>query len=182
MKLSKKAIISIVSISIIFILSLIIFSMYINISNNEIRLRQRIHAQQKANEAVFDNMWKILQQQAQVTDQYKESFMKIYPDLIRGRYSQGDGSLMKWITESNPNFDVKLYDRLMINIEAQRNIFTNNQKMLIDMKREHDIMLTVFPNNIFIGGRERIPIKVITSEKTEQVFNNGKENEINLFK
>ena len=54
-------------------------------------------------------MRKVLKQKAQVTDEYKSAFESIYPKLIEGRYSKGDGSLMKWIKESNPNFDVSLY-------------------------------------------------------------------------
>lgn len=155
---------------------------YFSVSNAEISLRERIEAQQESNEAVFDNTWKIIQQQAQVADEYKNAFQDIYPDLISGRYDQGDGSLMKWIQESNPNFDTKLYDRLMQSIEAQRNKFTNGQNKLIDLKREHDTMLKKFPYSIILTGREEMDIKIITSTKTEETFESRKEEDINLFK
>jgi len=158
--------------------------MYFTISNHEVQLRNSILAQQKANTVVFDNTWKIIKQQAGVTDQYKDSFKEIYTQIFSERYgtqNERAGALMSWITEQNPQFDTKLYSQLMTSIEAQRTIFTTNQKKLIDLKREHDTYLEVFPNWLFIGGRSKINIKIVTSEKTEQVFQEGQENDINLF-
>ena len=73
------------------------FGMYVSYNNREVNLRNLAEAQRGNIENVYDKMWKILQQKAQVTDEYKEAFREIYPQLIEGRYSQGDGSLMKWI-------------------------------------------------------------------------------------
>ena len=92
---------------------------YFHYNNQEISLRQQSEAQRGKIEGVHDKMWKVLQQKAQVTDEYKSAFESIYPKLIEGRYSKGDGSLMKWIKESNPNFDVSLYKDLMQSIEIQ---------------------------------------------------------------
>ena len=46
------------------------------------------------------------------------------------------------------------------------------QKELIDLKREHDLLLTRFPSNIFLAmlGKSKIDITVVTSTKTEKVF------------
>ena len=68
-----------------------------------------------------------------MTDEYKEAFREIYPQLIEGRYSQGDGSLMKWIQESNPNFDTSLYKDLMNSIEVERTYFAAEQKKMLDI-------------------------------------------------
>lgn len=68
---------------------------YFHYNNQEISLRQQSEAQRGKIEGVHDKMWKVLQQKAQVTDEYKSSFESIYPKLIEGRYSKGDGSLMK---------------------------------------------------------------------------------------
>jgi hypothetical protein len=88
---------------------IIISVLWISASNKEIRLRSKITAQKQVCEAYYDKLWKVISQKAQVAEQYKKTFKEIYPQLIAGRYgSEKGGSLMKWITESNPNFDVSL--------------------------------------------------------------------------
>jgi hypothetical protein len=155
---------------------------YFSISNTEIKLRQKVVAQQQVNKTVFDNTWKIISQQAEVSEQYKESFAKIYPKLMDGRYGNTrGGALMSWIQESNPNFDVSLYSKLMTTIEAQRSIFTMEQKKLIDLGREHTVYISTFPNTIFIGNRGEIKLNIVTSDKTEKSFETGQDNEVRLF-
>jgi len=78
-----------------------LFMMNISYDNQEIELRVDAQAQEKKCEAYFDKMWKILKQKAQVTDQYKDAFKDIYIGIMEGRYSKGDGTLMKWIQENN---------------------------------------------------------------------------------
>lgn len=163
-------------------IGLVIFLMYASYSNAEVRLRNQVLAQQKNNEAVFDNTWKIIQQQAGVTSEHKDSFRAIYTDIMNARYSKGDGTLMKFIKESNPNFDSSLFKKLMTSIEAQRTVFTREQTKLIDLKREHDNLLQTIPSSFFVGGRPAIDIKIVTSGKTTQSFATGEDNDVDLFK
>jgi len=165
-------------------IGLSLFLYDISIDNQEIELRTTIEAQQKKCETYFDKMWKILQEKAGVTDQYKDAFKEIYPKLMAGRYSgQSDGSLMKWVQESNPTFDVSLYKDLMNSIEAQREGYNNEQNTLIDMKAQHDIFLKKSPSKWFIdNGIKPIDIKIITSSKTDAVYATGKEDDVDLFK
>lgn len=133
-------------------------------------------------EAYFDKMWKILKQKAGVTDQYKQAFSEIYPKLIEGRYSKGDGSLMKWITESNPQFDASMYKDLMKSIEIERNGFFNEQSVLIDMQREHAVYIKKVPNRWFLSSNLKpVEIKIITSGATKETYRTGEENDIDLF-
>lgn len=164
------------------VVGIVIFSMNISIENQEIDLRETTIAQNKKCEAYFDKMWKILKQKAGVTDQYKEAFKDIYPKLIEGRYSQGDGSLMKWVQESNPTFDASMYKDLMKSIEVERTGFFNEQATLIDMQREHKVYLQKTPNRWFLADNLKpVDIKVITSSNTDQVYKTGKEDDIELF-
>jgi hypothetical protein len=175
----------ILTISIIGLVTLIgavVFFMNISVDNQEITLREKANAQTSVCKAYYDKMWKILKQKAGVTDQYKDAFAEIYPKLIEGRYSQGDGSLMKWIQESNPNFDNSLYKDLMNSIEIEREGFFNEQKKLIDIKNEHSLLLKRVPSKWFIdSGITELEIIIITSTKTEKVFETGKDDDIELF-
>lgn len=161
--------------------ALIGFLMYMSCSNSEIRLRNAVTAQQKANETSFDTCWKIIQGQAQVADKYKDSFKEIYIGLMEGRHYEKGGTLMKFITESNPTFDVKLFEKVANSIEGQRTAFMRDQQKLIDLKREHDNVLTTMPGSFFVGSRPPVEIKVVTSSKTEKTFETRKEDDVDVF-
>lgn len=176
----KKALIIGVS---ILTLILIIIIVGVSISNKEIRLRSQITAQKQVCEAFYDKLWKVIAQKAQVAEQYKGAFKDIYPALIEGRYgNENGGTLMKWITESNPTFDVSLYKDLMLSIEAERAGFFMEQKRLVDLNNEHRIIRQTFPGSIFIGSRSDIQITIVSSDATKKVMETGKENDIDIFK
>ena len=105
----------------ILILAIIGLSMYFSTSNREISLRSDAEAQVRSITLNYDNMWKIIKQKAQVSDEYKNAFDTIYTKIISSRYDKDNGLLLKFVTESNPNFDVSLYRDLSNAIEGQRN-------------------------------------------------------------
>lgn len=171
-----------ISVAAIVILGFIGGNIWVSLSNQEIQLRQQVVAQQQNNQVVFDTTWKIIQQVAEVANQYKDAFAKIYPDLMNARYGKGDGTLMKWIQEKNPDFDTSLYNKVANAIEAQRTNFANEQKKLIDLKREHDTLCMTFPGSMFLSGKQDIKIDVVTSTTTEQAFKSHHEDDTKVFK
>ena len=181
-EMSKKKIAILIGSSFATIMLFIVITMNFSIQNTEIDLREVTISQEKKCEAYFDKMWKILKQQAGVSDKYKDAFKEIYPKLIEGRYSKGDGSLMKWVQESNPEFKTSLYEQLTRSIESERTGFFNEQSTLIDMQREHKVYLQKAPNRWFLDDNLKpVEIKIITSSKTEEVYKTGKEDDIELF-
>lgn len=156
--------------------------MYFSYNNKEIALRAKAEAQVGKIEGVHDKMWKVIQQKAQVTTEYKDAFAEIYPDIISGRYSgEGDGSLMKWVTESNPNFDTSLYTDLMQSIEILRSEFQRNQETMLDLVREHKVLISTFPSKWFISNTTEIEYTVISSTKSKVVMETGIDDDVKLF-
>ena len=155
---------------------------FFSYNNKEIALREQAEAQRGKIEGTHDKMWKIIKQKAQVTDEYKEAFEKIYPELIAGRYSQGDGSLMKWIQESNPNFDTSLYKDLMQSIEIERNEFQTVQSRMLDIIREHETLCKAYPGRWFISNTTPIEYEVISSTRSKEVMQTGLDDDTDLFK
>lgn len=160
----------------------------VGISNKEIDLKFKGEAQQNKCEAFFSNMWEILQTKASITDEYKDAFMEIYPKLIEGRYSKGDGTLMKWITESNPNFNTVLYEDLMASVEGQRNGFFVEQEKLIDIDREHKSLRAKFPASMVISNRSNIGatdgkdgIVILKNLATQDSYTTGTDKSPDLF-
>lgn len=157
------------------------FIMSISYSNTEIRLRNQISAQQDANAVIYDKVWKVIAQKAQVTEKAKDAFKEMYVPLMEGRYASG-GSFMKWIKEHNPQFDFSLFKDLMNSIEALRGEFANVQIRLRDLKREHDNLIGTWPGSWLLSDRQPVKIQLVTSGQTKKIFDTGEENEINVFK
>lgn len=156
------------------------FMMYAHYNNTEVRLRNEAKAQQKSNETSFDTCWKIISQQAQVAESHKDAFRQIYVDVMEKRYS-GKDPLLSFITETNPGFDMKLYEKVSNSIEGQRTIFKRDQQRLIDIKRQHDDIRMTVPGSFFVGGRPEIEIKIVTSSKADAAFESGKDDDTNVF-
>ena len=98
-----------------------------------------------------------------------------------GRYKTGGGELMKWIQESNPNFDPSIYLDLSRSIENQRTEYFTEQEKLIDIQREHSTYISVLPQSIFLSSRGDVRIEVITSAKTDEIYKTGQENDVKVF-
>ena len=103
---------------------------------------------------------------------------------MEGRYSGGskDGSLMKWIQESNPSFDASLYKDLMNTIEVQRIAFKNAQEKEIDIIREHETLLKTMPSCWFISDKRPIEYTVVSSTKSKMTMETGLDDDVELFK
>lgn len=160
---------------------LILVIMYFTYNNREVALRKEAEAQKGKIESVFDTMWKTIKQEAGVTEEYRKTFEKIYPDLIAGRYSDDNQSLIKMITESNPAFDTSLYQKLMQTIEVQRSVFSTAQQRMLDIIRERETLLESMPSKWFISNNDEIEYVVISSDVTETVINTRRENDIEIF-
>lgn len=168
-------------IALIAIVAVLVFY-YISVNNREVSLRKEADAQRGTIETVHDTMWKTLKQEAGVTEQYREAFEKIYPELISGRYSNESGSLMKMITESNPTFDTSLYQHLMQSIDVQRAQFAQAQQRMLDIIREHSTLLETIPSKWFLGGRKNIDYTIISSTSTKETVRTGIDDDVELFK
>lgn len=152
--------------------------------NTEIGLRNSILTMQKSNVAFYDTMWKTIQQQADVSNKYQSDFKEIYIGIMEARYGSDANTsdpLFLWIQERNPEFDASMYAKLMTTIESLRMQFFNHQERLLDKKREHDNLLEMFPSSMYLKGRDKIDVIIVTSSKTEDAFKSGKEDDIQLF-
>jgi len=169
-----------------------LFFSYTGANNKEIKLRKNVEAQQDVCKANFDKMFKTIAKMAKVPTKFmedaKEAFKEIYPDLIAGRYENArGGALMSWVHEHNPQFDMKatgkLYENLQIAIEANQQEFFYEQKKLIDYQREHSTFINMWWNaNMWnLDTRGDAEIVTITSDKTEDVYKTGKDNDIEVF-
>ena len=162
---------------IIIALAIILVAMYFIFNNREVALRKEAKAQEGKITAVHDTMWKIIKEKAGVAEKYRETFEKIYPELISGRYRDSGSATMKWIQESNPDFDTSLYNSLMQSIEVQRESFNSAQQRMLDIIRERETLINSMPQGWFIKNKEEINYVVIASDATNEIMHTRVDNE-----
>lgn len=162
---------------------LLLFLMNIAYVKKQVTIYNKLVAQQEVCSTYFDKMFKVLKQKAQVSSEYSKNFKEIYIGIMEGRYSDGskDQTLMKWIQESNPQFDASLYKDLMVSIEFERNAFFEEQKVLIDLNMTYNNLLESPISKHFVDRNKKYKIVIIKSESTNDAYKTGEENDINLF-
>lgn len=158
----------------------------IGFNNTAVKMENGVKAQYDQNKNNYDNYFKKLKEVAQVPEMYVEDMKKLWDGVMTGRYGkEGSKAMFQWIQERNPKVDASLYKKVQDVIEAGRNSFEADQKMLIDKKREYENLLGVFPNNFLAGflGFPKINLAdyaIVTSGETEEIFKTKKSQPIKL--
>lgn len=151
-----------------------------------ITLEQSIEQQYMSNKSNYDSMVKAAREMVQVTDMYAEDFERIYSNLISGRYKgeeqQQLNSLFKVVQESNPTLDSSVYTTLQRELSANRKTFDSNQTKVLDRIREYNTFVETKFITSAVFNKQKIDSSkyIVTSESTEDAFNSGKADEINL--
>ena len=152
--------------------------------NTEAILANQIKTKQLNNKNIYDNMWKKISQTGQVSQQDRESLSKIFNSYAQARSGTGDNqAVMKWVQEAIPNIDNTTMVNLQNIIISSRNEFSRNQSELLDLANEHNTMFDVFPSNIVLSmfSRQKIDAKLVTSSRTENAFDTGKDDDTSVF-
>lgn len=136
----------------------------------------------KDNTSEFDNMWKQISQVCQLADSKKDAFKEVFTGYAQARTPEESGKMMLWIKESAPNMDLSVYDKAQNIIVAARNGWTMRQKELVGIATTYNDRLVRFPSGPFLKlfGFQSIDPKVITSSRTEEAFETGKDDDVSL--
>ncbi len=165
----------------VIVIVVVLVAMYFSYNNKEIALRKEADAQRGKIESVHDKMWKVIKQKAKVTEQYRDMFEKVYPDIIAGRYSGEGATAMKWIQEANPEIDASVYKDLMQAIEIQREHLNAAQTRMLDVIREREALIESYPSRWFISNKSEIEYEVVSSTRTKTVMETGLDDDIEMF-
>lgn len=163
-----------------------LISTYASFNNREVDLRTTFEMEMKNRTALFDKMWKVISQKAQVTKAYDSSFLRIVQEAMDPR-KDGANIMMKWVTESNPTLQAgtvqELYKDLSRTIESERASFFEREETLASIQQQHSKFLRSFPNNFYnlFMGRKELEYKPITSGRTDEVIRTGQDNDVKVF-
>lgn len=157
-----------------------IFFYGVGVQNRYIDLENTYNKQMAALETFHDKMWKTIQSQAKVTDKAKDAFKEIYIGIMEGRYSKGDGTLMKWIKEDNPQFDQTMYTKLMTTIEAQRTAFHNEQDLMQGIVKEMNDLRRKWPSKYWLSDKPEAKFVPISSTTSKNVMETRTDDELHI--
>lgn len=142
-------------------------------------------AKLKSNTAQFDNLYKKITQTSQIPGEKAKQIKGILEVYVSGRGGNDAGKVVSMIREAVPNIELPEYGQLMNIITGSRDTWTRNQEELVDTVNSYNKYITdIGPVRYMvkmIGGFEMKEAKVITSEKTDMVFESGKDNDVDLF-
>lgn len=167
----------------VFFVSITMGAYLIGTYNTQVTLQTTYNAKVKANEADFDNMKKKITQVAQVSEMQMNKLKELFSSYGDSRTNKNGTAVMNWIKESIPNVDTKTFQNLQNIIVGSRDSFTSRQKELVDVSREYNQNLALFPRNLVLGmfGFKAIDPKIVTSTATEKAFETGKDDDNKVF-
>lgn len=164
----------------------VLVSLTVSTSNQEVDVRSQFEQKMDERKAFYDKLYKILNQKSQIASKNDSSFRKNIDIIMSGR-KDAEGTVMKWITESNPNAQYaevsSLYKDLSRAVEAQREGFFEQEKTIQDIVRVHKNLLRKFPSGVLLTtlfGRKELVYTPISSDRTDDVFKTGKDNDVSL--
>lgn len=164
----------------------VLVSLTVSTSNQEVDVRSQFEQKMDERKAFYDKLYKILNQKSQIASKNDSSFRKNIDIIMSGR-KDAEGTVMKWITESNPNAQYaevsSLYKDLSRAVEAQREGFFEQEKTIQDIVRVHKNLLRKFPSGVLLTtlfGRKELTYTPISSDRTDDVFKTGKDNDVSL--
>ncbi len=157
----------------------VVFSMWVSYNNAEVGIRKTIEAKQKDNENVYDNFWKKLKEISGIPDKERETAKALFVDYAAARTPGGEGKLMKFVKEAvPPTVTPDLYKQLMNTVTNSRDDWVANQRRLLDLNRERNVLIESMPQKWFITNTTPIDVVIVTSTRTAEAFRTGKDDEI----
>lgn len=157
----------------------------VNTLNKDTDLRNQFTQKMTERTAFYDKMWKTISQKAQISKQNDSSFRSVINSIMAGRAS-AQGQFMNWIKEANYNSNfgesvTVLYTDLSRAVEAEREGFFSQEKVLQDVKYQEDNLRMQWPSSMVVGRRKPLEYNPITSDRTDDVMKTGKDNDVKVF-
>jgi len=125
------------------------FAYIIGVKNAFVFHENGIDAQYEQNQNTLATYTNKVLEVIQVPKMAKEHIKDVATTYMQGRYGkEGSNALFQMISEQNPNVDPVLYRQIQQVMEAGRNSFEMNQKVLIDKCRVYKTYYQSIPESL----------------------------------
>lgn len=189
----------------VFLLLLIyLITIYIRFYNRSVELEAAVTAQYQANQNKYDEMWKVIQETAQVPDKYKDDFKELLVTEVPAKYGpEGSKAMFQWFQDRDLELPEGIYGRVQDVIEGNRAEFRQRQDLILDQQRAYRTHLQRFGHGFLasIGGFPRAAIgthapqkdtdgdgkmtvfdyEIVTSDRTARAFETSRDDKIDVF-
>jgi hypothetical protein len=172
-------------------LLLLLIAGYLSFSNDANGFEVDIPNQYQQTKNVYDNGWKQVMEQNQISTKYSEGFKNAYQAILKGD-PNGQQAMLQVLT-AMPNYDASIFKKVMDSIESFHSTFSATQSNLIAKKQAYNRLLVATNSgrfyNMFSGYphiRCGIPdgskddYAILTSDKTETDFQKHKADALDL--
>lgn len=139
----------------------------------------------KASESQLSNYTLKVQEQAQIPAMYADDLQKTIKAYFEGRGKQDESFIRSFVNQNVPNLSPKMYQNLMVTIDAGRDAFNNLQKQKIDACSDYDEYRGKFFTSIVLPSKfpnkniEKL-CQVVSDSRTQKAFETGVQETIKL--
>lgn len=161
-------------------------SMYTGAHDRAVSFESNIKKFYDASESQLSTYTLTIQEKVQVADKYKDALKETIEAYFKGREGVDQKFVMSQIQQQVPNLDPKIYQELMITIDAGREKFNNYQKMKIEQCSEYTKFRKGFWNSkildsgTFPGENIAKLCEVVSDVKTKKAMETGVQEVIKL--
>lgn len=161
-------------------------SMYSSTYDAAVQYEGNIKKYYDASESQLSTYTLTIQEKVQISDKYKEALKEVVAEYFKGRNGVDQKYVMSFIQQNAPNLDPKIYQDLMITIDAGREKFNNLQKMKIEQCAAYQSYRRGFWNskildaNTFPGKDIEDLCRVVSDSRTRNAMQTGVQEVIKL--
>lgn len=162
-----------------------LFSSYTGTHDTAVRFESNIERLNDASKSQLSTFTLTLRDKAQIPTMYTEDLKGVISTYFESRGKQDVTMIKSFMQQHMPKFDTKLYEDLMITINAGRESFNNIQKQKIDQCADYKNFRLGFWSSKFMPAQypsENIAklCQVISDSQTNQAFDTGVQESIKL--
>lgn len=157
----------------------------ISFKNKEVVLSSLFNQKLEERTSVYDNTIRVISKNAKVSTKSTESLKDLLSTQVDAQKPNKD-AIMTWVKNSNPTATFehvnKLYIELSRTIESMYTDVKDIDVQIQDVKREHKVLISKFPNSLLtnIFGIKELKYTQITSDRTREVISTGVDNDFDV--
>lgn len=163
-----------------------VVSMFTGAHDRAVEFEGNIKKYYDASESQLSNYTLKIQEKNQIADKYKDALKDTIEAYFRGREGVDQKFVMSQIQQQIPNLDPKIYQEMMVTIDAGRDKFNNLQKMKIDQCTDYEKFRKGFWNSklldtaVFPGKDIEHLCTVVSDVRTKKAMQTGVQEVIKL--